>query len=390
VAVKALHPRVAATLARDLAPAAAASRLASLWSPGAAPWFADVRARLLAECDYAREAQRQERFAALFAGHPSIVVPAVHRAWSSPRVLTTTFVAGAHLDAHLARGARRPHSLDGEHARAAGALFDLYVGALLVHDVCHCDPHPGNYLFLADGRVAVLDFGCVAELPPGTAARLGRLVSAAGADDEAGVHRVLVELHAVADAQRYDRRAATWLLRAFLAPLLGDRACAFDVPAAPPWATLQHLWRARAIAPSPELPYLLRTLVGLSAVLGRLGARDHWGRRVEALARPSRQRAHGSGPDAASDAPAPPPPSATTTDAGTWDLVLLDPGAHEITVLRELRELTGLDLSEVKHLIDASPRAIRHALPRAVAESLRARLESAGARVEVRPSTGDC
>ncbi|MGZ3441670.1 MAG: ribosomal protein L7/L12, partial [Polyangia bacterium] len=68
-----------------------------------------------------------------------------------------------------------------------------------------------------------------------------------------------------------------------------------------------------------------------------------------------------------------------------YDLVLIDPGRSPIALIRELRELTGMSLREVKYLMDTSPQILKQSMPAAEAKALRLRLETAGARVELRP-----
>src|SRR5437867_3667885 len=72
-------------------------------------------------------------------------------------------------------------------------------------------------------------------------------------------------------------------------------------------------------------------------------------------------------------------------ELATYEVVLLDPGAGIIEVLRELRELTGLGLREIKDSIEAGPLTIRRAAPFAEAETIRQRMQTWGAQVEVRP-----
>ena len=56
----------------------------------------------------------------------------------------------------------------------------------------------------------------------------------------------------------------------------------------------------------------------------------------------------------------------------------------KINVIKAVREITGLGLKEAKDLVDAAPKAIREAVPRAEADSTKAKLEEAGATVEVK------
>jgi predicted unusual protein kinase regulating ubiquinone biosynthesis (AarF/ABC1/UbiB family) len=217
VAVKVLYPGIADTVARDLAPATLGSRLAKWIRPRSplATWVGEVRRHVLDECDYALAARRQALFAERFADHPAIVVPAVHGAWCSSRVLTTTLAGGLHLEEWLAT-APSPEV----RARAAGALFDFYLGSLIGHGLYLSDPHPGNYLLQPDGRVAFVDFGSARELSP-----------------------------------EWEK----------LAPMFPDEVRPFEV------------------LPFKQLmgePLLWRMLHGLSSVLARLDARDNWYRRL--------------------------------------------------------------------------------------------------------------
>jgi ribosomal protein L7/L12 len=333
VAVKVLYPGIAATIGRDLWPATVTSRLATLLYRRAplGVWVRDVRDRVREECDYRLEAERQQRFLARYAGHADLVVPAVHPAWSGARVLTTDLVEGRHLGAFLEAA---PGAAD--KARAARALFGFFVGSLVHHGAYHCDPHPGNYLFLPDGRVALLDFGAVRELPPAAAERLARFIEPFLRDEEAAFTPL--------GAQRLD----------------------------------QVLARARQLEVAAELPFLLRMLFGLAATLGQLGARANWHRLLHGEPAAPVRVAEVVPIAVARQAPA--------SEPGPVDVVLLHPGENVILVVRAIRDETALNLRDVKDLVDDCPRAIQRAVPRAAAERLRQRLERAGARVELRPA----
>jgi predicted unusual protein kinase regulating ubiquinone biosynthesis (AarF/ABC1/UbiB family) len=122
--------------------------------------MAEVRARVLEELDYPREARWQARFAAMFEGDPEIKVPRVFPEASGARVLTSELCEGrslqqiAELEAQAARD------------RYGRILTRFVMESTYQHGLFNADPHPGNYLFPADGRVVFLDFGCVKELPP--------------------------------------------------------------------------------------------------------------------------------------------------------------------------------------------------------------------------------
>ena len=67
-----------------------------------------------------------------------------------------------------------------------------------------------------------------------------------------------------------------------------------------------------------------------------------------------------------------------------FSVILLGPGDAKINVIKAVREITGLGLKEAKDLVDAAPKAIREAIPRAEADAHKAKLEEAGASVEIK------
>ena len=67
-----------------------------------------------------------------------------------------------------------------------------------------------------------------------------------------------------------------------------------------------------------------------------------------------------------------------------FDVVLVEAGASKIPVIKAVREATGLGLAEAKALVDGAPKAIKEAMPKEAAEALKAKLEEAGAKVELK------
>ena len=64
--------------------------------------------------------------------------------------------------------------------------------------------------------------------------------------------------------------------------------------------------------------------------------------------------------------------------------VLAEIGANKIGVIKVVRELTGLGLKEAKELVDGAPKAIKENISKDEAESIKAKLEEAGAKVEIK------
>ena len=67
-----------------------------------------------------------------------------------------------------------------------------------------------------------------------------------------------------------------------------------------------------------------------------------------------------------------------------FDVVLVEAGASNIPVIKAVREATGLGLAEAKALVDGAPKAVKEAMPKDDAEALKAKLEEAGAKVELK------
>lgn len=114
----------------------------------------EAKARFREELDYGLEARRYQRFAALFAAEPKIVIPEVIENRSSGRVLTTTFVEGLDFESAC-------EAPDADRRAWAETLWRFVYGSIMLGGIFNADPHPGNYRFLPDGAVGFLDFGCV-------------------------------------------------------------------------------------------------------------------------------------------------------------------------------------------------------------------------------------
>ena len=67
-----------------------------------------------------------------------------------------------------------------------------------------------------------------------------------------------------------------------------------------------------------------------------------------------------------------------------FDVMLNDAGAGKIAVIKVVRELTGLGLKEAKELVDNAPKAVKTGVSKDEAESIKAKLEEAGAKVEIK------
>lgn len=83
-------------------------------------------------------------------------------------------------------------------------------------------------------------------------------------------------------------------------------------------------------------------------------------------------------------AAAPAAAAAPVEEKTEFDVVLVDGGAQKIPVIKEVRALTGLGLKEAKDLVDGAPKPIKTGVPKEEADQIKAKLEAAGAKVEIK------
>jgi hypothetical protein len=185
VAVKVLRPGLAKSVRQDLAV------LEGLLSPLGAAFPAldtrgilrELRERALDELDLENEAASQRRFHRALRDNPHLAVPAPHTSLSHEGVLVSDWVEGRPLSAAT-----------GSDADAAAARLVVFAIGGARAGIVHCDPDPDDVLLLADGRVAILDFGAVRVVDPERADAALAAVRAFADDDAAAFGTALQSL----------------------------------------------------------------------------------------------------------------------------------------------------------------------------------------------------
>lgn len=76
--------------------------------------------------------------------------------------------------------------------------------------------------------------------------------------------------------------------------------------------------------------------------------------------------------------------AAAAEEKTEFDVVLVDAGAGKLKVVKVVKELTGLGLKEAKDVVDGAPKTVKEACSKEEAESIKAALEEAGAKVELK------
>jgi predicted unusual protein kinase regulating ubiquinone biosynthesis (AarF/ABC1/UbiB family) len=167
VAVKVQYPGADEALRSDLRQLQRFARLFQALVPGleVKPLLTELRDRMVEELDYRDEADNQRAFATAYQDDPEIGVPRVVA--SAPKAMVTEWITGTPL-ALIIRTGDKP-----TRDRMGFLLAEFHYSAPARARLLHADPHPGNFMLLADGRLGVIDFGAVARLPNGVPPILG-------------------------------------------------------------------------------------------------------------------------------------------------------------------------------------------------------------------------
>ncbi|HEY7897557.1 MAG TPA: AarF/UbiB family protein [Gemmatimonadaceae bacterium] len=180
VVVKVLRPNIEHTVAADVKASSLILGWAERFFPN--PHVLGLRAilgefarRIGDEMDFRKEGEYAERIRSNFAFNPKVAVPIVFAEMTRRRALVLEYMPGTRIDA-LA-----PLIASGkvDTGYLVRTVMELYVQMMLVDGFFHADPHPGNLLWGDDGRVVLLDFGLVVDVPRSTRLALVRTVFAA-------------------------------------------------------------------------------------------------------------------------------------------------------------------------------------------------------------------
>lgn len=222
VAVKLQYPGADQALLSDLRTLRRFARLIQMIVPGA-----DVRAliqeiteRMAEELDYAAEADHQRAFAAAFADDPRVRVPRV--VGSAPKVIISEWLEGV----PLSKFARQPIADDADRKtrdQIGEITMELHFSSPARVGLLHSDPHHGNFRLLPDGRIGMLDYGAITQLPDGIPPSIGRILRlvANGKKDE-----MMALLHAEGFVGRAEKVTADDVMKflgAFADPLRTEK-----------------------------------------------------------------------------------------------------------------------------------------------------------------------
>jgi predicted unusual protein kinase regulating ubiquinone biosynthesis (AarF/ABC1/UbiB family) len=279
VAVKVQYPGVAAAVRADMQNLDMIMRLLKRMTPqmDVRAITKEIRERIGEELDYELEAQNQRSLARIFRGHPFIVVPDVITSLSRERVLVSELVRGVGFE-----------ELKGypqeQRDRIGEVVFRFFLGCLYRHRQFSGDPHPGNFLLQADGRVAFLDFGLFKRMDAGPVELELAVQRAVTVGDAAAVHELLAKSGFFPEPERVDpdellafaRDAIWWYTTDEVVALSPEIATQVMIESSDPRSS--HFRHMRHQDIRPEHLFGRRMEMLTLAVLSQLRAHANWHR----------------------------------------------------------------------------------------------------------------
>src|ERR1700736_5229111 len=243
---------------------------------------AEIADRLREELDYQREAAHMRLYGEILRGEPGIAVPAPLPELSTRRLLTMTWLEGAHglevaKDSPLA-----------ERNEIALRMFRMWYVPFSFYGVIHGDPHLGNYTVAPGGTVNLLDFGCIRIFPASFVRGVIDLYHALQRDDrDLAVHAYQSWGFGNLSREMIDV-LNRWALFVY-GPLLEDRARLIQEKRSGAYgATVaesvhRDIRRLGGVRPPREFVFMDRAAIGLGSVFMHLKAEVNWHRMFHAL-----------------------------------------------------------------------------------------------------------
>ena len=273
VAVKVQYPGIARAVDGDTRALAALVRSMPFLRDRAyeADVVAEIRAGLVRETDYVREARTAALVRRALVDVPDVVVPRVHERLSGKRVITMDFVDGVHVAEFRSRNPPQ------EVRDRVGATLMRVVERLYYSErTILGDPGAGNFLFTDDGRVGVIDFGCYRTFDDHEWDVVNAVIAAH--DDPVALDRALLRCARLDHETDVDpehlesvRRSTAW----YLESMQRDEPFDFGNPAylQRGMDATRRVLERRHTRQMPVFVWQTRCFMGLRVLLHRLGAR---------------------------------------------------------------------------------------------------------------------
>ena len=233
--------------------------------------YAEIRARLVEELDYAREAAHMRLYADIFKSEPRIAVPEVIDDLSTKRLLTMNWLDGQPILKF------REHKL-AERNAIAEVMFIAWWNPFNRFGVIHGDPHLGNYTVRKDLGINLLDYGCIRIFPPAFVEGVVELYRALEADDRERTAEAYRRWGFANLSNELVDVLNVWA-RFIYAPMLDNRVRSIADGVSPSeygrkeaFGVHQALKKLGPVTPPREFVFMDRAAIGLGGVFLHLGA----------------------------------------------------------------------------------------------------------------------
>jgi predicted unusual protein kinase regulating ubiquinone biosynthesis (AarF/ABC1/UbiB family) len=161
LAIKIQYPGVGDSISSDLKMVKPfAFRLLGMSQKELEVYMTEVEDRLLEETDYNLEIRRSIEFSEACRTIDNLVFPTYYPELSSKRIITMDWLEGQHMKEFM-----RTNPSQELRDKIGQALWDFYNFQQHELKAVHADPHPGNFLITPEGKLGIIDFGCIKEMP---------------------------------------------------------------------------------------------------------------------------------------------------------------------------------------------------------------------------------
>ena len=273
VAVKVQYPGINQAIKADMQNLSLGLKLLARISPGldSKEIANEVRERITEELDYELEAANHRAIARQYRGHPFVVVPDVITDLCRERVIVSEFVDGR----RFADIVDLPAS---DRSYYAEILARFYVNGPLRHRLLNGDPHPGNSLFLADGRVAFLDFGFFKKMSREEAETQRATMQAVHESDNDALFELMRAQGVITGRNERDLELLMRIYQALCGWLLVDEEVEISADIVTTAIVEQGKMNRREVKLPADQIVAARAYVLVLAILGQLRASNNWSR----------------------------------------------------------------------------------------------------------------
>ncbi len=161
LAVKIQYPGVADSVSSDLKLVRPfALRLLNMNERELDHYMEEVEGKLIEETDYILEVERSKEISAACSHIDGLIFPGYYETYSAERIITMDWIEGKHIKEWLETNPSQEAK-----NKIGQSLWDFYHHQVHNLQQVHADPHPGNFIITNEGKLGIIDFGCVKILP---------------------------------------------------------------------------------------------------------------------------------------------------------------------------------------------------------------------------------